>query len=84
MKDVAAKITCPILIVDSEENREMCQMGAIFILNARILDWLDDIGIPQEYISGSFGILSLSGQLGKIDTETQVKVFSILAELFSE
>mgnify|MGYP003808621541 CR=1 FL=1 len=73
MKDVAAKITCPILIVDSEGDRDMpgqaaklynalvspgkefmlftkeegaeehCQMGALLISNARILDWLDDI-----------------------------------------
>jgi len=73
MKDIAAKITCPILIVDSEEDKDMpgqarmlynaitsprkdfllftkeegaeehCQMGAILISNARILDWLDDI-----------------------------------------
>jgi pimeloyl-ACP methyl ester carboxylesterase len=72
MKDVAAKITCPMLIVDSagdkgmpgqakklfevlkcpkdfmlftkeEGAEEHCQMGAILISNARILDWLDDI-----------------------------------------
>ncbi|MCG2740799.1 MAG: prolyl oligopeptidase family serine peptidase [Syntrophaceae bacterium] len=72
MKAVAAKISCPILIVDSEADRDMpgqarmlfealkppkdfmlftieegaeehCQMGAILISNARILDWLDDI-----------------------------------------
>jgi alpha-beta hydrolase superfamily lysophospholipase len=72
MKDVAAKITCPMLIVDSEGDKDMpgqakklfevlkcpkdfmlftkeegaeehCQMGAILISNARILDWLDDI-----------------------------------------
>ena len=73
MKDVAAKITCPILIVDSEGDKDMpgqalklynalvshrkdfmlftkeegaeehCQMGALLISNARILDWLDDI-----------------------------------------
>ncbi|HOE16295.1 MAG TPA: prolyl oligopeptidase family serine peptidase [Syntrophorhabdaceae bacterium] len=73
MKDVAAKIACPILIVDSEGDKDMpgqakrlydaltsprkdfmlftkeegaeehCQMGAILISNARILDWLDDI-----------------------------------------
>jgi dipeptidyl aminopeptidase/acylaminoacyl peptidase len=73
MKDVAAKITCPILIVDSEGDKfmpgqalklynalvshrkdymlftkeegaeEHCQMGALLISNARILDWLDDI-----------------------------------------
>ena len=73
MKDVAAKITCHILIVDSEGDRDMpgqakmlynalttprkefmlftkddgaeehCQMGAILISNARILDWLDAI-----------------------------------------
>jgi len=71
LKDVAAKITCPILIVDSEGDRDMpgqakklfdalkgpkdfmlftrdegaeehCQMGAILISNARILDWLDE------------------------------------------
>ena len=74
MKDVAEKISCPILIVDSEEDKDMpgqarmlfealkspkdfmlftkeqgaeehCQMGAILISNARILDWLDDIMI---------------------------------------
>ena len=72
MKDVAAKITCPMLIVDSEGDKDMpgqarklydalkspkdfmlftkeegaeehCQMGAILISNARILDWLDGI-----------------------------------------
>ena len=72
MKDVAEKITGPILIVDSEEDKDMpgqartlfealkppkdfmlftkeegaeehCQMGALLISNARILDWLDDI-----------------------------------------
>jgi len=72
MKDIAAKISCPVLIVDSEEDKDMpgqarmlyealktqkdfllftkdeaaeehCQMGAILISNARILDWLDTI-----------------------------------------
>ena len=72
MKNVAEKITCPMLIVDSEGDRDMpgqarklfdalncpkdymlftkeegaeehCQMGALLISNARILDWLDDI-----------------------------------------
>lgn len=72
MKDVAGQITCPMLIVDSEEDKDMpgqatklfkalkspkdfmlftkeegaeehCQMGALLISNARILDWLDDI-----------------------------------------
>ena len=72
MKDVAGKITCPMLIVDSEEDKDMpgqakklyealrspkdfmlftkeegaeehCQMGALLISNARILDWLDDL-----------------------------------------
>jgi dipeptidyl aminopeptidase/acylaminoacyl peptidase len=72
MKAVAEKISCPILIVDSEGDKDMpgqarklfetlkspkdfmlftkeegaeehCQMGAILISNARILDWLDDI-----------------------------------------
>ena len=72
MKDVAAKITCNTLIVDSEEDKDMpgqakklfaalrcpknymlftkeegaeehCQMGAILLSNARILDWLEDI-----------------------------------------
>jgi len=72
MKDVASHITCPILIVDSEGDRDLpgqsrrlydalnqpkdlmlftkeegaeehCQMGAILISNARILDWLDGI-----------------------------------------
>jgi len=72
MKDVAVKITCPMLIVDSEEDKDMsgqatklfkalkcpkdfmlftkeegaeehCQMGALYISNARILDWLDEI-----------------------------------------
>ncbi len=71
MKDVAANITCPMLIVDSEEDKDMpgqakmlfkaltcpkdymlftkaegaeehCQMGAVIISNARILDWLDE------------------------------------------
>jgi dipeptidyl aminopeptidase/acylaminoacyl peptidase len=71
MKDVAAKITCPTLICDSEGDKDLpgqasklydalrcpkdymlftkeegaeehCQMGAIVISNARILDWLDD------------------------------------------
>jgi dienelactone hydrolase len=75
LKDIAAKITCPILIVDSEGDRDMpgqarmlykaltsprkdfmlftkeegaeehCQMGALLISNARILDWLDGIMI---------------------------------------
>ena len=74
MKDVAAKITCPMLIVDSEGDRDLpgqarqlfdalkppkdfllftkeeaaeehCQMGAMLISNARILDWLDKIMI---------------------------------------
>ncbi len=72
LKDVAAKITCPMLIVDSEGDKDMpgqsrklydaltspkdfmlftkedgaeehCQMGAVLISNARILDWLDGI-----------------------------------------
>jgi len=72
MRDVAEKITCPMLIVDSEGDKDMpgqapklydalkspkcfmlftreegaeehCQMGAILISNARILDWLDGI-----------------------------------------
>ncbi len=72
MKDVAGRISCPMLIVDSEEDKDMpgqapmlydalksqkhfimftkeegaeehCQMGAILISNARILDWLDEI-----------------------------------------
>lgn len=72
MEDVAKKIRCPTLIVDSEGDKDMpgqalrlydalncrkdymlftkeegaeehCQMGAILISNARILDWLDDI-----------------------------------------
>ncbi len=72
MKDIAGQIVCPILIVDSEEDKDMpgqapklydalksqkyfllftkeegaeehCQMGAMLISNARILDWLDDI-----------------------------------------
>jgi len=72
MKDVAGRITCPTLIVDSEGDQDMpgqapklyealqapkhfieftkeegaeehCQMGAMLISNARILDWLDDI-----------------------------------------
>jgi hypothetical protein len=71
MKDVATKITCPMLIVDSEGDKDMpgqakqlftvlrcpkdyllftreegaeehCQMGAVVISNARILDWLDE------------------------------------------
>jgi len=77
MKDVAAKITCPVLVVDSEEDKDMpgqarklfealkspkefmlftkeegaeehCQMGALLISNARILDWLDDIMLPAK------------------------------------
>ena len=76
MKDVAVKISCPILIVDSEEDKYMpgqakklfealeppkdfllftkeeaaeehCQMGAMLISNARILDWLDGIMINK-------------------------------------
>ncbi len=72
MKEVAGRIACPMLIVDSEEDQDMsgqasklydalksqkhfimftkaegaeehCQMGAILISNARILDWLDAI-----------------------------------------
>ena len=72
MEDVASKIACPMLIVDSEGDKDMpgqapklfdalkspkdfmlftkeegaeehCQMGAILISNARILDWLDGI-----------------------------------------
>ncbi|MCK5849756.1 MAG: alpha/beta fold hydrolase [Kiritimatiellae bacterium] len=72
MKDIAKQITCPVLIVDSEADKDMpgqapklydalasqkdyimftkeegaeehCQMGAILISSARILDWLDDI-----------------------------------------
>jgi len=72
MKDIAGRINCPTLIVDSEGDRDMpgqapklyealqaqkhfieftkgegaeehCQMGAMLISNARILDWLDDI-----------------------------------------
>jgi dipeptidyl aminopeptidase/acylaminoacyl peptidase len=72
MKGVAEKITCPMLIIDSEGDKDMpgqapklyealkspkdfmlftrqegaeehCQMGAILISNARILDWLDGI-----------------------------------------
>jgi alpha-beta hydrolase superfamily lysophospholipase len=77
MQDVAGQITCPMLIVDSEEDRDMagqasklyeavksqkhfirftkeegaeehCQMGAILISNARILDWLDDIMMKDK------------------------------------
>ena len=72
MKDAAKKITCPMLVVDSEGDKDMpgqapklfealqcpkdfmlftreegaeehCQMGAMLISNARILDWLDGI-----------------------------------------
>jgi dipeptidyl aminopeptidase/acylaminoacyl peptidase len=72
MKGVAEKITCPMLIVDSEGDKDMpgqapmlyaalkspkdfmlftreegaeehCQMGAMLISNARILDWLDGV-----------------------------------------
>jgi len=72
MKDVAARITCDMLIVDSEGDRDLpgqarrlydalaspkdfmlftkeegagehCQVGAVLLSNARILDWLDDI-----------------------------------------
>jgi hypothetical protein len=72
MKDLAGYIACPMLIVDSAEDKDMlgqapklyealrcqkhfilfmkaegaeehCQMGAMLISNARILDWLDDI-----------------------------------------
>jgi len=77
MKDVAAKITCPTLVVDSEGDKDMpgqarklfeaikcsksfilftkeegaeehCQMGALLISNARILDWLDDVMKPKQ------------------------------------
>lgn len=77
MKDVAAKIACPVLVVDSEGDKDMpgqarklfealkcpkdymlftreegaeehCQMGALLISNARILDWLDDIMMPAK------------------------------------
>ena len=77
MKDVAGRITCPTLIVDSEGDKDMpgqaprlyealksqkdfimftkeegaeehCQMGAILISNARILDWLDDIMMSSK------------------------------------
>jgi len=77
MIDVAGRITCPMLIVDSEEDKDMpgqarnlfealkspkdfmlftkeegaeehCQMGAILISNARILDWLDDIMMKDK------------------------------------
>lgn len=78
LNDIAAKITCPILIVDSEGDRDMpgqarmlykaltsprkdfmlftkeegaeehCQMGALLISNARILDWLDGIMIREK------------------------------------
>jgi hypothetical protein len=72
MKDLAEKISCPTLIVDSEGDKfmpgqarklfealncpkeymlftrqegaqEHCQMGAVLISNARILDWLDGL-----------------------------------------
>jgi pimeloyl-ACP methyl ester carboxylesterase len=72
LKDVAGNISCPMLVVDAEGDRDMpgqapklyaalkcpkdyllftrdegaeehCQMGAILISNARILDWLDSI-----------------------------------------
>ncbi len=72
MEDVAGKITCPILVVDYEGDKDMpgqarklydalkkpkdfmlftkeegaeehCQMGAVLISNARVLDWLDDM-----------------------------------------
>jgi len=72
MKNVAQKITCSTLIIDSEGDNylpgqakmlydvltcpkefllftkeegaeEHCQMGAMLISNARILDWLDDL-----------------------------------------
>ena len=79
MKDVATKITCTTLIVDSEDDKDMpgqskqlfdkltcpkeyllftkeegaeehCQMGAILISNARILDWLEDtMAKPKEH-----------------------------------
>ena len=77
LKNVAHKISCPTLIVDSEGDREMpgqapklygaltcpkdfllftneegagehCQMGAILLSNARILDWLDHIMMKGE------------------------------------
>jgi pimeloyl-ACP methyl ester carboxylesterase len=72
MKGVAGKITCPMLIVDSEGDKDLpgqapklyeaikakkdfllftreegaeehCQMGAILLSTAKILDWLDTI-----------------------------------------
>jgi alpha-beta hydrolase superfamily lysophospholipase len=79
MRDIAAKITCPVLIVDSEGDKDLpgqapklfdalkaprdfmlftkeegaeehCQMGAILISNARILDWLDTIMMPGKTV----------------------------------
>jgi len=81
MKGVAGRITCPMLMVESEADQDMpgqarklndalksqkdfirftkeegaeehCQMGAMLISNARILDWLDDIiqkGKAEKY-----------------------------------
>lgn len=72
MREAAPKISCPMLVVDSEGDRDMpgqakklyaalkcpkdyllftkedgaeehCQMGAMLVSNARILDWLDDV-----------------------------------------
>ncbi len=72
MRGVAEKITCPMLVVDSEGDKDLpgqsrmlfealsaprefmlftaaegaeehCQVGALLISNARILDWLDDV-----------------------------------------
>ncbi|MDI6853220.1 MAG: prolyl oligopeptidase family serine peptidase [Deltaproteobacteria bacterium] len=77
MKEVAGRITCPMLVVDSEADKDMpgqapklyealnspkhfimftreegaeehCQMGALLISNARILDWLDDIMMKSQ------------------------------------
>lgn len=76
LRDIAHMITCPMLVVDSEGDKdfpgqskmlydalqspkdfilftkeegagEHCQMGALLISNARILDWLDSV-IKQQ------------------------------------
>lgn len=75
LRDVASRITCPTLVVDSAEDKDMpgqapllhaaltcpktfllftreegaeehCQMGALLVSNAKILDWLDTVLKP--------------------------------------
>jgi hypothetical protein len=37
-----------ILFTKEEGAEEHCQMGALLISNARILDWLDDVMKPKQ------------------------------------